>query len=245
MALAASSAHAAIVTRDVEYKHGDTVLQGYLAYDDSLTGPRPGVLIVHDWNGVDDYEEMRAKMLAQLGYVAFCADVYGKGIRPTNAQESGAQAGKYRSDRPLLRARIQAGLDELRRQERVDKNKVAAIGYCFGGGGVLELARSGADLNGVVSFHGNLDTPNPADAANIKSKILVCHAIDDPATPRPVLLGFLDEMKAAKKDYQLNVYNVQAHAFTVPNTPSYNEDADHRSWAAMKTFFNEIFGASH
>lgn len=233
-------AQAKVVTKEVEYREGDATLLGYLAYDDTKTGLRPGVMIVHDWNGVDGYEEGRARQLAELGYVAFAADIYGKGIRPANAEESGKQAGIYRADRALFRRRLNAGLETLKSQPNVDRSKVAAIGYCFGGGGVLELARSGADLRGVVSFHGNLDTPNPADANNIHCKMMVINAIDDPAVPRPSLLGFFEEMKAAKKDYQLVLYNLQTHAFTVPG-PMYDADADRRSWQSMKDFFAEIF----
>lgn len=240
---AVAGARAEIVTREIDYKEGDTVLQGYLAYDSAKTGNRPAVMIVHDWDGITDYERMRARMLAELGYVAFCADIYGKGVRPTTPQENGAQASKYRSDRDLFRRRLQAGLDQTRKSPNVDTSKVAAIGYCFGGGGVLELARSGAELNGVVSFHGSLDTPNPADASNIKTKVMLFHASDDPAVPRAALSGFLDEMKAAGKDYQLTIYNLAVHAFTAPGQ-QYNADADRRSWQGMKTFFAEIFGGS-
>ena len=167
---------AAIHTETVEYKQGDTTLEGFLAYDDAIPGLRPGVLVVHQWMGLTDYEKKRAEMLAQLGYVAFCADIYGKGVRPQNPREAGALAGKYKGDRHLLRARVNAGLDALRQQPLVDTKRIAAIGYCFGGTTVLELARSGADLNGVVSFHGGLDSPTPADGKNIKCKVLALPA---------------------------------------------------------------------
>jgi len=159
----ALSAQAKLITKTVEYQQGGTTLEGYLAYDDSVSGSRPGVLVVHQWMGLTDYERHRAAMLAQLGYVAFCADVYGKGVRPKNPQEAGAEATKYKTDRALLRLRVNAGLAELKKCELVDAKRVAAIGYCFGGTTVLELARSGAELNGVVSFHGGLDSPTPAD----------------------------------------------------------------------------------
>jgi dienelactone hydrolase len=240
LAFCVGIAHAAIVTKTVEYRDGDAVLEGYLAYDDSKTGNRPAVMIVHDWDGIGEYEQKRARMLAELGYVAFCADIYGKGVRPKNREESGAQTAIYRGNNALFRSRLNASLATTKAQPNVDASKVAAIGYCFGGGGVLELARSGAEVNGVVSFHGNLATANPADGANIKAKILVCHAIDDPAVPRPQMLAFFDEMKAANKDYQFLVFNENVHPFTVPG-PQYRPDADRRSWEAMRDFFNEIF----
>jgi len=236
------TAQASIVTKTVDYKQGDTVLEGYLAYDDAKTGPRPGIMIVHDWNGLDDYEQMRARQLAELGYVAFAVDIYGKGVRPKNNQESGAEAGKYRGEVPLCRARLQAGLDELRKQPNVDQKKVGAIGYCFGGGGVLELARMGADLNCVCSFHGALGTTMPAQAGVVKAKVMVIHAAQDPSCPRKLFDTFLDEMKDAKVDYQTVIYNLDVHPFTVVGGPSYDATADKRSWAAMKAFFNEVFG---
>src|ERR1017187_7597816 len=151
------SVHAKPVNGTVEYKQGDATLEGYLVYDDAITGARPGVLVVHQWLGLTDYEKHRAEQLASLGYVAFCADIYGKGVRPQNTTDAGTEATKYKSDRALLRARVNAGLKVLKKNKLVDTTRVAAIGYCFGGTTVLELARSGADIAGVVSFHGGLD----------------------------------------------------------------------------------------
>lgn len=239
----ATAAQATIVTKRVEYKQGDTVLEGYLAYDDAKSGKRPGVMIIHDWNGLDGYEETRAKMLAELGYVAFAADIYGKATRPKTTQENGQFAGKYRGDIPLFRARLQSGLDELKRQTQIDATKTAAIGYCFGGGGVLELARSGADVTGIVSFHGGLATPTPAKTGDVKSKVMVIHAAQDPAVPQEQFVGFLNEMRDAKVDYQTVVYNLNLHAFTVIGGGQYDATADRRSWAAMREFFKELFGA--
>ena len=249
LALASTGAvRAGIHTQIVEYKQGDTTLEGFVAYDDAIQGKRPGVLIVHQWLGLTDYEKHRAEMLAQLGYVAFCADIYGKGVRPQTAQEAGALAGKYKNDRQLLRARVNAGLDALRRQPLVDSKRVAAIGYCFGGTTVLELARSGADVAGVVSFHGGLDSPTPADGKNIKGKVLVCHGADDPFSSPQNIAAFEDEMRKGGVDWQLIKYGGAVHSFTQPMAgddnskgAAYNEKADKRSWEAMKQFLAEIF----
>jgi len=245
--LYAMKTQAAVHTETVEYKQGDTTLEGFLAYDDSISGKRPGVLVVHQWFGLTDYEKRRATMLAQLGYVAFCADIYGKDARPKDVSEAGAQAGKYKTDRALLRARVNAALDVLKKSEFVDSTRVAAIGYCFGGTTVIELARSGADLNGVVSFHGGLDSPTPADGKNIKCKVLALAGADDPFQKPEDLTAFESEMRDNKVDWSITFYGGAVHAFTQPDPgfvnagAKYNEKADKRSWEAMKQFFAEIF----
>jgi dienelactone hydrolase len=246
--MCAAMAHGAVQTKIVEYKQGDTVLDGYLAWDDGIPGRRPGVLIAHEWTGLGDYVQMRAAKLAAMGYVAFALDIYGKGVRPKTPRAAAAQAGKYKNDRPLMRARAAAGLEVLRSSELCDPRRVAAIGYCFGGTCVLELARSGANVAGVVSFHGGLDTPSPADAKNIKAKVLVLHGGDDPHVSRKDVEAFEDEMRSGGVDWQLIVYGGAVHAFTNPAAgndasrgAAYNARADHRSWEAMKAFFAEIF----
>jgi dienelactone hydrolase len=244
----ALTAAAQIHTETIEYRQGDTVLEGSLAYDTAIKGKRPGVLIVHQWKGLTDYEMKRAQMLAKLGYVAFAADVYGKGVRPTSPQEAGAEAGKYKSDRNLLRLRVQAGLAVLQKQDLADPQRTAAIGYCFGGTAVIELARSGAEVGGVVSFHGGLDSPHPEDGKNIRCKVLALHGADDPHVSAKDLAAFEDEMRQAKVDWQLVKYGGAVHSFTdwnAGNDPqkgaAYNERADRRSWEAMKVFLAEIF----
>jgi dienelactone hydrolase len=246
--MAAVSGRAELRTETIDYTHGETVLQGYLAYDDAIEGSRPGVLIVHEWTGLGDYEKMRANELARLGYIAFALDMYGKGIRPQTPQEASAQAKIYRSDRQLMKDRANAGLQVLKSQKLVDPARIAAIGYCFGGGTVLELARSGADIAGVVSFHGNLDTPNPSAANNINAEVLVCTGGADPHVPMEQVDAFWKEMENAHVNWQMNIYGGAVHSFTNPasgNDPSkgaaYNKEADQRSWQAMKDFFNEIF----
>jgi dienelactone hydrolase len=238
----------AIQTRTVEYKQGDQTLEGVLVWDDALSGKRPGVLVVHQWMGLTDYERKRAEMLAQLGYVAFAADIYGQGIRPSNAKDAGAEAGKYKKNRLLLRERVLAGLAELRRAPGVDPTKIAAMGYCFGGTTVIELARSGAEIAGVISFHGGLDSPTPADGANIKAKVLALHGADDPFVPAADLQAFMEEMRQNKVDWQLVQYGGAVHSFTdwklkestMPGA-LYNERADKRSWEALKQFLAELF----
>jgi len=246
--LAVNFAQGAVQTKTVEYKDGDTVLEGFLAYDDSIAGKMPVVLIVHEWTGLGPYVKKRAEQIAQLGYAAFAIDIYGKGIRPDNPQDAGKQASIYRGDRQLMRRRALAGLEEAKKFSFADANRIAAIGYCFGGGVVLEMARSGTDLKGVVSFHGNLDTPNPQDAKNIKAKVLVLHGADDPHVPQEQITAFQNEMRSAKVDWQMVFYGNAVHSFSNPdagNDPSkgsaYNKETDNRSWEAMKGFFKEIF----
>lgn len=244
----AFAARAAIQTKTIEYKQGDTTLEGVLVYDDAVKGKRPGVLVVHQWLGLTEYEKTRATMLAKLGYVAFCADIYGKGIRPKDTKEAGVEATKYKTDRALLRARVNAGLAELKKSELVDTKHVAAIGYCFGGTTVIELARSGADIAGVVSFHGGLDSPTPEDGKNIKCKVLACHGADDPFVSAKDLAAFEDEMRANKVDWTLIKFGGAVHSFTQPMAgddnskgAAYNERADRRSWKAMELFLSGVF----
>ncbi len=244
----ATGAQAAVRAERVEYRHGATQLAGYLAYDDSLTGRRPGVLVVHEWWGLNDYAKRRAEQLAQLGYVAFAIDMYGNGKTTTQPKVAGEWADQFRKDRALMRARAQAGLEVLKNRPQVDPARIAAIGYCFGGMVVLELARAGADLKGVVSFHGGLSTPNPADARNIKGRVLVLHGADDPFESPAEIAAFQDEMRQAKVDWQMVYYGNAVHAFSNPDAGraglkgvAYNEAADRRSWLAMRNFFDEIF----
>jgi dienelactone hydrolase len=242
---------AAIETQTIEYRQGDTRLVGYLAYPKDAKGLLPGVLVVHEWMGLNDYAKRRADQLAELGYVAFAADIYGDGKIAADAKEAGALSGLYKKDRALLRARATAGLETLRKQSRVAAGQVAAIGYCFGGMAVLELARGGADLAGVVSFHGVLDTPMPQDTKNIRARVLALHGADDPYVPAEQVAAFEQEMRQAGADWQLIAYGGAVHGFTNPahgndnsKGAAYNAAADARSWAAMRQFFAELFGSA-
>ena len=245
---AAPTAFAGLKTEIIEYKHGDVKLEGYLAYDDAFAGKRPGVLVCHEWWGHNDYARKRAEQLAALGYVAFALDMYGEGVQAKDAKEAGEKAAVFKKDRSLMRARAMAGLDVLRRYPKVDADNLAAIGYCFGGTTALELARAGADLKGVVGFHGGLDTPDPADAKRIRCKILVLTGADDPVAPKEQVAAFEDEMKKANIDYKLISYPGAVHGFTNPangDDPkkgvAYNKEADEKSWEEMKEFFGKIF----
>lgn len=243
----AAGARAELVEEAVEYTVGDTLCEGWRAYDDSVEGARPAVLIVHQWTGLTDYEKMRARMLVELGYSVFALDIYGKGVRP-QPPESKEVSGKYKGDRALYRERLRAGLEKLKSFPEADGGKVAAIGYCFGGTGVLELARSGADIAGAVSFHGGLGSPMPEDAEQVVCPLLVLHGADDPFVPEEEVAAFRKEMEAADVDYRFTAYPGAVHSFTqkmAGDDPSkgaaYNAEADAKSWEAMKEFFAEIF----
>lgn len=247
--LSASLAQAEIKETVVEYKSGGVLCEGLHVVDTAKTGKLPGILIVHQWTGLSDNEKMRAHMLAELGYNVFAADIYGKGIRP-QPPAAGQEAGKYKADRKLYRERLLSGLEVLNKDAHTDVSKVAAIGYCFGGTGVIELARSGALIKGVVSFHGGLDSPTPADGKNIKGKVLALHGADDPFVKAPDIAAFEQEMKDAKVDYKLVSYPGAVHAFTQKGAgndnskgAAYNEAADKASWEEMKAFFDRIFKA--
>jgi dienelactone hydrolase len=240
-------AGAEIKTQTIDYKLGTLTMKGYLAYDDAVKTPRPGILICPEWWGLNDYPKGRARQLAGLGYVAFVADPYGDGQIATTMADA-QRLSVVKNDRPTLRARANAALAVLAARPEVDPKKLGAIGYCFGGTMALELARSGADLAAVVSFHGGLDTPNPADAKNIKAKVLVCTGADDASVPPDQVSAFMKEMKDAKVDYAVEIYGGAVHAFTNPASDAvgnanikYNAKADQRSWAAMNELFGEAF----
>ncbi len=245
-----ASAHGALVEKAVTYEQGGVTLEGFHVYDDAVSGKRPAVLVIHQWTGLTDYEKGRSRQLAEMGYNVLAADIYGQGIRP-QVPEAGKEAGKYKGDRKLYRARLDAGLEVLKKDEHTDAAKIAAIGYCFGGTGVLELARSGAEIAGVVSFHGGIG-PAPgfaAEAGKIPAKVLVLHGAIDPYVKPEEVAAFQKEMDEAKADYQLTAYSGAVHAFTqkmagddVSKGAAYNAEADKRSWEAMKSFFAEIFG---
>ena len=242
-----STLSAAIVEKPLEYKAGEVLCEGWQAYDDALPNKRPGVLIIHQWTGVSDHEKEAARKLASLGYNVLVADIYGKGIRP-QPPATGKEAGKYKADRALLRARANAALDVLARDTHTDASKLAATGYCFGGTAAIELARSGAKVRGIVSFHGGLDSPTPADGKNIKSKVLALHGADDPFVAAKDIAAFKAEMKDHYVDWKFVSYPGAVHSFThkaAGNDNSkgaaYNADADRDSWYQMEQFLKRLF----
>lgn len=246
--LLSTAASAVLKTQMVDYKDGDVALQGYLAYDTKFKGPRPGVLVVHEWMGLDAYAKKRADMLAQLGYVAFAADIYGKGVFPKAMEEAAKVSGDWKANPEAFRARVQAAVATLSAQKGVNAKKLAAIGYCFGGTAVLELARAGSDIQGVVSFHGALATKKAVKTPGvIKTKVLVFNGADDPFVKPDEVASFTEEMQQAKANWELVNYGNSVHKFTNPeagDNPSlgwaYNEQSDKRSWEAMKAFFKEV-----
>jgi dienelactone hydrolase len=244
---------AKIVSQSVPYEDNGVKLEGYLAYDDAAgTDRRPGILIVHEWWGLNDYVKGRARQLAGLGYVAFALDMYGKGEGTTNAKKAAELAGQFYG-KPLMAQRAQAGLAQLLATGRVDESRVAAIGYCFGGSTVQALAFSGAPLAGIVSFHGGLIPVPEGAAARTKAKILICHGANESFETKQQVDAFLQAMRAGKFDFQFIMYSGAVHAFTNPEADrlaranhleggiGYNREADRRSWAHMQQFFDEIF----
>lgn len=246
--LALGTAHAAIQTEVVDYKDGSTDLEGYIAYDDQVTTPRPVVLIIHQWGGLGDYEKMRAQKVAELGYVAFAIDIYGKGIRPVDPTERMRLSDSYKSgNRALYRQRMMAALEYTKTDARMDASKVVVMGYCFGGTGALEMARAGAAVLGAVSFHGALTNPNPQDVPNMRMPIMIHHGAIDPLVPADEVAAFKAEMDIAHIDYAFTAYGNAVHSFTdknAGNDPSlgfaYNEKADMRSWDALVNFLKEV-----
>jgi dienelactone hydrolase len=248
LSLFGGEAPAELVTREIEYKHGDVVLEGYVAYPKDAKGKLPGVLICHQWMGPTAYERMRAEETAKLGLVAFALDIYGKDVRPKDSSEAGKVAGGFKADRALLRARALAGLEVLKKVDACDPAKVVVMGYCFGGTTALEVARSGAEVAGVVSFHGDLSSPAPEDAKKIRGRVLALHGADDPFVPAAQVAAFEEEMRKAGVDWELVAFGGAVHSFTLKAAgndnskgAAYNEKADLRSWVLYRDFLSEIF----
>ena len=247
----AAQAQAKVVTKTVQYKDGEVALEGHLAWDDAIEGKRPAVLVVHEWWGLNAYAQGRAEHLAKLGYVAFALDMYGKGKVTEHPQEAGEWAGMIRKNVSAWQKRALAGLDILKRHDMVDQGRLAAIGYCFGGATVCQLAYSGAALKGVVSFHGSLPVPAPEQSHKIAAKLLICHGAADSFVPATQITKFQDALEEAEADWQMIHYSGARHSFTNQgadkrgiNGLRYDKQADMRSWQHMKMFFAEIFADS-
>ena len=240
---------AEVKTEEITYKYGETTLKGFLAYDDSIEGKRPGVLVCHEWWGLNDYAKMRAEELAKMGYVAFACDMYGNGKVVEHPQDAGKMAGEVRKNQDVWIGRAKAGLEVLKKNPNVDDSKLAAIGYCFGGSTALMLAYSGADLDAVVTFHAALPTPTAEQAEAIKAKLLINHGADDSFVPDESVKAFKTALDKANVDYEFVAYPGAVHSFTVKSADShnidgmaYNKAADEQSWAKMKTLFAKAFG---
>ncbi len=234
-------------TLKIEYKENGTTLEGYLAYNNDTKGKRPTVLIAHAWLGRDEYACKKAEELAELGYVSFAMDNFGKGVLGKHHNDGKHLKAPYMEDRLLLRRRLLAGFDTVKNMEMVDESRIAIIGYCFGGMCALDLARSGAALSGVVSFHGLFNPLEGIPANPIKAKVLALHGHDDPLVPPEMVSSLQNELTEAGVDWQIHAYGGIAHAFTNPNADGsvagvfYDAVADNRSWTAAKNFLEEIF----
>ncbi len=242
LALPLGAAHAAIKTQYVDYKHGDTALSGYLAYDDSLTGKRPGVLLVHYRGGLQGETLRDAEMIAKLGYVVFAEDIFGKGVVPKTVPEMTKLTDIYNNDRALMRSRAAAGFDVLKQNAMVDASKIAIIGYCFGGTVAVELAETGAQAIGTVAVHGSFRNFAPEAAKNIKGHVLILHGAEDEVAPLPEVNKLVADLRAAKVNWELQVYSGAQHGFTNP-TNAAEERADREYKVAIQRFFKEIFGS--
>lgn len=235
----------AIQSREVEYTHQSLTFAGWLAWDDALATPLPGVAVAHTWAGRGEFEQGRAEALAELGYVGMALDVYGKGVRGTSVEENQQLMLPLRNDRALLQGRLLAGVEALAAQAEVDAGRMAAIGYCFGGLCALDLARVGAPLRSVVSLHGLFDAPDNTAGKPVDASVLCLHGYDDPMAPPESVLALAAEMSAAGADWQLHAYGNTVHAFTNPvaNNPQmgtlYSPLADRRSWQAVQNFLAE------
>jgi dienelactone hydrolase len=245
----AGSAGAAVVTKTIEYDHEGTKLKGFLAYDDAAKEKRPGVLVVHEWWGLNDYARDRCKQLAGLGYVAFAADMYGEGKSVEHPDDARKMATTVRQNVQAWRGRAAAGLKQLASQPNVDATKLAAIGYCFGGSTCLQLAYSGADLKAVATFHAALPAPTPEEAKAVKAKLYIAHGGDDTFVPEKSVAAFKEALDKAGVKYKFESFPGVVHSFTVPNADKvgmkgmkYDKAADEKSWKEMLALFKETLG---
>jgi len=246
--VSAQAGWAKVQTKTIPYQHGEVALEGFLAWDDVVHGVRPGVLVVHEWWGLNDYARQRAQQLAKLGYVAFAVDMYGVGKVTDHPDQAGEWMKQIQANVALWQARAIKGLAVLRSQALVDLNRIAAIGYCFGGATVVELAYSGADIRGAVSFHGSLPLPGNQPVHQTKAKLLLAHGNQDPFVKEEHVRKFRTALDKAHLDWQMIVYAGARHSFTNPGADAhgidalqYNESADRRSWKHLQVFFDEIF----
>jgi dienelactone hydrolase len=250
--MGAACAQAKVVGEEVDYTDNGVTLKGYLAYDKDIKAKRPGVLVVHEWWGMNDYARKRARMLAGMGYTALAVDMYGDGKTASHPDDAGKFASMVSKNMPLEKSRFEAGMKLLESHKTVEKGQIAAIGYCFGGGVVLNMARLGEPLKAVASFHGTLATDTPAKPGVVKAKVAVFTGADDPFAPEAQVAAFGDEMKAAGVDYRLVSYPGAKHSFTNPdadrlgkqfNLPlAYNAAADKDSWKQLGEFLDSVFG---
>jgi dienelactone hydrolase len=242
---------AAVVGDEVSYRVGNTVMKGYLAYDDAIKVNRPGILVVHEWWGHNEYARSRARQLAELGYTALAVDMYGEGKQAAHPEDAAKFSGALKQNMPLAEERFRAALHLIREQPTVDAERIGAIGYCFGGGIVLEMARRSFDLDAVASFHGSLTTTSPPEKGAVRAKILVANGAADPFVKPEHIKIFKAQMDAAGADYRLENYPAAKHSFTNPDADKYGEkfglplayngEADKASWAAMRQLFDEAF----
>jgi len=240
-----------LTSEEFDYAADSINMKGYLAFDASLEGPRPGILVVHEWWGQDAYVRGRADMLAEMGYTALAVDMYGDGKTADHPDDAGKFASEVFQNIEGAKARFNAALELLKNHQTTNPEAIAAIGYCFGGGVVLHMARFGADLDGVVSFHGSLATESPAQEGEVIAAILVCHGADDPFVKPEHVDGIKAEMEAANVDFTFRSYPGVVHSFTNPGADEngkkfdlplvYNEEADKQSWQEMQDFFSRIF----
>ncbi len=244
----APTLHAKIVTEAITYTDAGDEYTSYVSYDDSIKTKRPGILVVHEWWGLDDYVKRRAEMLAKLGYVAFTVDMYGTGKITDSAEQAREWMTEVTTDVEWWRERALVGINYLKKHKLVDANKIAAIGYCFGGGTVLQLAYSGIDIQGIVSFHGSLPIADESSFGKIKAQMLIAHGNADPFTPRAIVTKFQDTLDKANANWKMIIYGNVRHSFTNPKSDTrgmaalkYDKNADEDSWQAMQEFFNKIF----